>query len=178
MDLIEDKDFLTQEQKNFIENILLSNNFPFYINYSAVEGDGNKFFSHCLLRRPEERIKGQPLFNSSYAEQIVDIFKTFIIKNKINCEEMLRCSVNLTFKTMSKKCPVHLDHDYDHKQLLIYLNDCVDKEAKTVLLDDTGKKVLHEIIPEKFKGVCFGSCPHYMSFPKKDIRVVLVYTFI
>lgn len=176
MKLIEDKDFITEEQKTFIDEIILSSNFPYYLNSTTVETDNNTFLNHVVLKRPEERESGAPLFNSPYSDPIVEIFKSFIVKNKINCEELLRCAVNLTYKTHDKKCPVHTDHGYHHKQLLIYLNDCKDKEAKTVLLDNTGK-ILHKIAPEQYKGVCFNSCPHYMIFPKKDIRVVLVYTF-
>lgn len=176
--MVEDKNFLTQEQKDFISKIILSSDFPYYLNVSTIKDvDSNSHLNHVVLKRPEERSKEEPLFNSAYADSIIEIFKSFIIKNRINCEELLRCSINLTYKTFDKKCPTHIDHDYSHKQLLIYLNDCKDKEAKTVVLDKTGKKIINKITPEQYKGVCFDSCPHYMIFPKKDIRVVLVYTF-
>jgi len=176
MEPIIDKNFLTQEQKNFINNELLSPFCPYYFNSNSVANDGNKYLSHAVLRRAEERDENE-LFNSSYSEQITDIFKTFIIKNKIDCKEMLRCCINLTFKTNSIACPVHKDHEFDHKNLLVYLNDCVDKNAKTVLLDDNEEKITHEFEPEQYKGLCFGGVPHYMIYPSKDIRVVLVYTF-
>ena len=176
MNIIEDNNFLKLKQKKFIDEIILSDEFPYFLNTNAVRGDNNSFLSHTIIKRPEERKKDEPLYNSYFANKSIEIFKSFIVKNKINCEELLRCAVNLTYKTHDKKCPVHTDHGYPHRQLLIYLNDCKDKEAKTVLLDNTGK-ILHKIAPEQYKGVCFNSCPHYMIFPKKDIRVVLVYTF-
>lgn len=176
LNLIEDKDFLRQEQKDFINNIFLSSNFPYYLNHRSVGEDGNKYLSHTILKRPEEREKGET-FRSDYSDYAIDIFKTFVVKNRINTEELLRCNINLCFKTKDKDCPIHEDHDYKHRQLLIYLNDPMDKTAKTILLDPTAKKVLHKITPEQYKGVCFDSCPHSFHFPKKDIRVVLVYTF-
>jgi len=176
--MVEDKNFLTKEQKDFISKIILSSNFPYYANFTTVPGkDNNTHFNHVVIRRPEERKENEPLFNSPYANEFIDIFKSFIVKNKINTEEILRCSVNLTFRTFQNKCPVHEDHSYPHKQLLIYLNDCKDKEAKTVILDKTSKKIINKITPEQYKGICFDSCPHYMVFPKKDVRIVLVYTF-
>lgn len=177
MFLVKDDNFLRDEQKLFINNIFLSSNFSYYLNHNSVPGDNNKYLSHTMIKRPEDKKHGDPFLNSEYADQVIDIFKTFLIKNKIDCQEILRCAVNLTFKTMNNSCPIHNDHDYEHKQLLIYLNDCVDKTAKTVLLDDKGKKILHKITPKQYTGVCFNSCPHYMIYPKKDIRVVLVYTF-
>ena len=102
------------------------------------------------------------------------VFKSFVLKNNIEVKEVLRCAINLTFNTMEEKCPTHDDHDYPHKQFLMYLNDCFDKNAKTVILKNNEKL---EIVPEKFKAICFDSAPHYMIYPKKDIRVVLVVTF-
>ena len=89
---------------------------------------------------------------------------------------MLRCNINLCFKTRNKTCLPQYDHNYPHKQLIIYLNDQIDKTSNTILLDEN-KKILHKITPKQYKGVCFDSCPHYFYFPKKDIRVALVYTF-
>ena len=176
MKIIEDNNFLNLKQKKFIDKTILSNKFPYFLNTHAVRGDNNSFFCHTVIKRPEERKKDESLYNSNFADEFLEIFKSFIINNKINCEELLRCSVNLTYQTLNKKCPVHTDHQYPHKQLLIYLNNCKDKEAKTVLLNNVGK-IIHKITPEQYKGVCFDSCPHYMIFPKQDIRAVLVYTF-
>jgi len=177
LNLIEDEDFLRQEQKDFIDRIFLSPNFPYYLNLSSVsEEDGNAYLSHTILRRPEERKQGET-FISNYSNQVVDIFKTFIIKNRVNTEELLRCNVNLCFKTKNKSCLPHNDHPYKHKQLIIYLNDPIDKTSQTFLLSEDHEKILHKITPKQYKAVCFDSCPHYFNFPKKDIRVVLVYTF-
>tara|TARA_E500000178_G_C17001935_1_gene746121 strand:+ start:871 stop:1407 length:537 start_codon:yes stop_codon:yes gene_type:complete len=177
MFLIQDENFLREEQKLFINNYLLAPNFPYYLNKASVEeNDENPYLSHTVLRRPEERKPGESFISDS-SDQIVDIFKTFIIKNKINTEELLRCTINLCFKTKNKSCLIHNDHDYKHKQLIIYLNDPMDKTSKTFLLNDTQDKILHRITPKQYKGVCFDSCPHYFNNPKKDIRVALVYTF-
>tara|TARA_B100000900_G_C20505494_1_gene685662 strand:+ start:519 stop:1082 length:564 start_codon:yes stop_codon:yes gene_type:complete len=180
LNLIEDRNFLRDEQKNFIEKILLGPNVSFFIQKGTVEGarDVNKWFCHTIIHHPEEREPNAPVFNSNYAEQALDIFKTFVAKNNILCKQVFRCAVNITLNTIGDFCPIHEDHGYEHKQLLIYLNDCVDKKAKTMLYDKDRKKILHKIKPEKFKGVCFDSCPHNFYFPKKDIRAVLVYTFI
>lgn len=177
LNLVEDEDFLNEEQKDYINKVFLSPNFPYYLNSSSVEDDDhNPYLSHTILRRPEEREQGE-FFMSAHADQAVNIFKTFIIKNKINTEELLRCTVNLCFRTRNISCVTHNDHPYKHKQLIVYLNDPFDKTSKTFLLSQDQEKILHRITPKQYKAVCFDSCPHYFNFPKKDIRVALVYTF-
>jgi len=80
----------------------------------------------------------------------------------------------------------HIDYAGYHKQLLIYLNDPIDKESHTVILDedaplgipdDGNQKQLKRVIPEKYKGVCFENLPHYQVYPKFGERIVSVFTF-
>jgi len=178
MKIIEDKNFLSKNSIYFIENHIFATNFPFYLYHrtTTIDGDKNHWMGHVIIKRPEERSETDPLYNSDYAENFINIFEDFVKKNKINCEELLRCCVNLTFNTIAEGCPTHVDHPYPHKQLIVYLNDC-DKESVTVLLDKSEKKKIAQITPEKYKGVCFDSGPHYMKFPKKDIRLAIIYTF-
>jgi hypothetical protein len=62
----ESNDFLTIENKKFINEKILSNFFPFYRNFTLTSSkDKNIFLSHVLLVRPEERINKNHI-NSSY----------------------------------------------------------------------------------------------------------------
>ena len=54
--------------------------------------------------------------------------------------KIYRAAINLTVNNSVKKCPIHYDHNYEHKQILIYLNDS-DKNAKTVILNKKNKKL-------------------------------------
>jgi len=177
MFLIEDKNFLNKEQKNHIENVIMGNNFPWYINNTITRDYKNfstniKFLSHCILKRREEREPGE-VYNSNESEFALSVLNSFCKKNKIEVNEVLRISINLTYNNGFEKCDVHEDHEYDHKQLLVYLND-TDKKLYTVIKDNKKEVV---IAPEKYKGICFESKPHYHYFPKKNIRVVLIITF-
>ena len=49
-----------------------------------------------------------------------------------------------------------------------------DKKSYTVIKN--GKKEI-KVRPEKYKGVCFDNQPHYLYFPKKGLRAVMVFTF-
>ena len=63
---------------------------------------------------------------------MVDILNCFLISIKEKAYFFTRISLNLTFNNGFDKSEIHKDHDYDHKQIIIYLNDC-DKKAKTVI---------------------------------------------
>jgi len=179
MFLIEDKNFLTKEQKDHIDDVVLGDNFPWFFhkisvhpNEYSVPKNNNSFLSHIVLRRPEERPEDE-YFNSSESRFCVDVLNTFCKKNNIKYKEILRISYNLTFNNGSSKCDLHEDHTYPHKQLIVYLNNC-DKKLYTVI-KNKNKEI--KIEPNKFKGVCFESKPHYIFFPKKKERVVLIITF-
>ena len=167
----EDNNFLKTSQKHFIENTLISDKLPLYFNKESTVGDSNIFFCHIVKQRPE--YGGE--WNSNIKDYFIDILNTFCNKNNIKYKEILRCAVNMTIKTNDKKCPVHKDHQFNHKQLLIYLNNPEDKKSHTVLLKDN--KIYKKVKPEQFKGVCFDNIEHYHYYPQKGYRFVLVYTF-
>jgi hypothetical protein len=124
MFFVEDKNFLTDEQKNFIEDhILGQRDFTYFFQPSSAEGDGCAGLSHFAIRRPEQRTDKDEYYNSAYAIDLEKILRHFCKKNKININEILRIAVNLSFNNGCKSCNIHLDHPYPHKQLLVYLND-------------------------------------------------------
>jgi len=172
MNLIEDNNFLSNTHKQYIEKEILGEEFPYY--YTQAFDDGYPFLCHTILQRPEMRNHNN--FNSQkHSEFFIDIFKTFCNKNNIKYSSLFRVAVNLTFNLKHKKSTTHVDHDFDHKQLIIYLNDC-DKKAKTILLKNNKK--FAEITPKKYKGACFDKCKHYMIYPKSNARIIVIYTFI
>ncbi len=176
----EHKNFLSPDNINFIENVMLNDNFPFYIKQSATENTKGKqnnesFLKHIILHNLETKRPSEAV-NSDYYEIALNMLQQFTkaIKQEVNF--FTRMCFNITYANGMEKSGVHVDHKYPHKQIILYLNDC-DKDAKTVIVDDKGKdsKI---ITPEKYKGVCFDGVPHYHYFPKKGLRLVLVGTFI
>jgi hypothetical protein len=171
--IIKCDNFLSDKQKIFIEEILLGNNFPYFVNKNSVSKDGIVFLSHILLRRPESRSNENEV-NSVYYESIVEIINSFLNKNKLRADKFLRICLNLTFNNGYKQTEVHKDHDCDHRQILICLND-VDSKSDTIILD--GKKKI-KLSHKKYRGYCFDNKPHYNIIPLKGIRLMLVATFI
>lgn len=171
----ESNDFLTSENKKFINEKILGNEFPYFKNPTlATASDKSVFLTHVLLIRPEKRPTKEHI-NSIYYLDCLEIVKSFFKKFKIKHKEILRLCVNYTYNNGSNKCLVHQDHEFPHKQLIIYLNE-TDPSSKTIILDKNNK-VLKKITPEKNKGVCFDNKPHYHFYPKQGERIVLVATF-
>ncbi len=168
--MIEDKNFLNSQQKDFIENFILKNRFPYYIQPYTLEEDTIPILAHTCKRRNEE-------WNTPNKEVFINILNSFCSKNKIKYKDIIRCSVNLTFYTGVDAAGIHVDHPgKKHSQLIIYCNDPEDKKSFTVICNKN-KKQIKKIKPEQFKGIYFGDNPHYHFYPKKGFRVVLVYTF-
>ena len=133
-------------------------------------------FEHCILVRKEDRKDNNPTgINSSWSDFFIGIFQDFCEKEKIKKTELYRISVNLTYDNGYKQCKQHQDHPYDHRQLLIYLNDA-DPQSTTVILNDKNK-IIKKVIPQENTAVFFDNKPHYHVYPKKGYRMVVVYTF-
>lgn len=171
--MIIDDNFLSNRNKDYIDQVILSNNFPYYLQLAFTE-EGKKeqaIMCHVVLKREDDRAPGE-LWNSEHYQYYIDIFENFMEKQNVEYKEILRCSVNLTFKNTQESCDVHNDHPFPHKQLIIYCNDC-DTDATTTVL---GNKT-QVISPKKYRGACFDGAPHYMTYPKEGHRIVIVYTF-
>mgnify|MGYP003149149182 FL=1 len=156
--------------KECVDNV----EFPFYLRKHPVTGSKQTdyVFEHCLIKKKEDR--KDPL-NSNWANFFINVFQDFCTKYKIKNTEIYRASVNLTFANGYKKCDIHTDHPYDHRQLIIYLNN--PDPASTTIILDKNKKILKEIAPKENRGVFFDSHFHYHNYPKKGWRMALVFTF-
>ena len=160
--IIQDDDFLSQENKNFINNTLLSDNFPFFYN----EWRNLSYMGHNVVLR-------NGLRNSDYYEDFMSMLYAFTTKHDIQVNRILRCSLNMTFPLFEGTSPIHKDHEEEHKQLILYLNDV---DCNTVLCDEDRMPVQH-ITPVQYRGVCFDNRYHYANLPRNGRRLIVVYTF-
>jgi len=176
MNLISDKNFMSEEQKQYINNVVLKDNFPWYFMDNAVnKNDKNWFFFHIVVKRPEQCNEHENRVNSEHANFFIEVLDNFCKKNKIEYTKVFRIAVNLVVPNGVKESFIHEDHDFPHKQLIVYLTD--NKESTTNIYSSDYKTLLHSIKTEKFKGVTFDKVPHSVTLPKKDRRVVIVYTY-
>jgi len=170
--------FLSKENIKFINEVVLNNSFPFYLSNTVKNGkDINySFLVHIVQNRLEDFKLNQAINSPNYYDQTVDILHNFLnsINEKYNF--FLRIAYNLTFNGGYGKSQIHKDHEYKHKQVIIYLNDA-DPESKTCIVDKKGN-IIKEITPKKFEGICFNDIEHFAYFPKKGLRAALIATYI
>jgi len=164
--IIIDDDFLLPEQKKLIEDLFDNESIPFYLaNQSTAIDDGNYHFIHRLLNNTNN--------NKSYLfDPLINILEIFLKKHNIKINKVIRAAINVTFNNGNDNCGEHIDHEFYHKQLLVYLND---SEGDTVILNTNGCKEI--IKPKKYRGICFENNQHYHYYPKTGVRKVMVFTF-
>ena len=182
MRVIESNNFLTQRNKDFIDHVYDDRQVPFYITPSTASKKNKKgrfiykrndiTLCHVLLNRKEHRRDGE-YSNSSILPEAINILDNFTKKNNIEYKEVFRAALNYTYNNGHEYGGFHVDHSYDHYQLIVYLNDC-DPKSVTLIKD---KNKIIKIKPKKYKGVMFKNVPHNMKFPEKGERLILVITF-
>jgi len=165
------------EQKYFKTQVLDNLYFPYYLSKRiSVDTDSFPYFNHKILMRPEEVKEGTDRRNSPHYNYVANLFNIISKRFKFKYKNLLRISINLTFNSGVKECAIHKDHDYPHKQLLIFLH-VDDKNSFTIFYDKDCKKIIKRIKPENNTGIMADNQPHNHLTPKKGYRVVLVYTF-
>jgi hypothetical protein len=193
--IFEIKNSLEKDQINYIENVVLSNNFPWYFQESSTT-DKFQYFSHMLLPRIED-------FNYNSPEhENFNFFKNILLNscNKVDLKvkKILRACLNLTVNCFDNHYihgDVHTDYNIPHKLGIIYLNDCkgptyiFDETYEsfncydnTYLIDDFLKKpipLLKKIEPEKYKVLIFdGKHYHATGYCNKhERRVICIFNF-
>jgi hypothetical protein len=169
MFFIEDNNFLNNEEKFKIKNEIINNDyFPFYWNDNQTKNDNLPFLSHILLDRRNSKIQSGLYY---FFEKILI---KFCEKHKINLNKIFRGAINLTYPLNVKKGKLHVDHEFSHKQLIIYLNE---SNGGDTLLYNNNKKLIKRIEPKEFKIICFENCLHTLTYPKSGRRVICIMTF-
>lgn len=124
------------------------------------------FMSHNILIRPEHI--GYPTKASPYFNMVCFALKEILEFNDVKIKGLYRINANLTFPTAPLLPSIpHVDHDFHHENVLIYLNDTggdtvVDGEHYSPHEDDV---------------ITFGGEKHYMYPPEKGGRIVIVATY-
>ena len=169
--VIEDESILIPDEKEYIKNVILGENIPFYWTEESVVGKKEPCLMHTLIHRDTQQIV------SEHANFFKKIAKRFADRHKIPCNVFLRGCINFTYpQPQSGRSAAHVDHPFPHYQFLLHLNKS--KGGSTFILDSK-KKIIKTIEPKQFKGFGFkGGLSHCMTFPKSGRRVVSVFTFL
>lgn len=147
-------DALPKEDQNYLEDILLGSDFPYYFrdNTSYDYQQDTCQFQHNF------RYFGKD--NSKYFEEFYGKFKPFIEKNS-PFKNVLRMKTNLLLNNKAN-CfnSIHTDYYGDHINLIYYVNN---SDGDTFIFDD-GK--IKNIRPKKGRILLFdGKYEHASSNP-------------
>jgi hypothetical protein len=166
------KDLLPQSYKKEIQDALLGDVFPYYLNKNIVPNvkESSSQFTHTLYR------DGQVESNA------FNLIKPMIyfIEDKTNTafKKIERIKVNLRAKTINDnyELNIHTDMEQDnYKSFLYYVND---SDGDTLFFDENNK-ITNSITPKENSGIFFDSnIKHTSQAPiKNDYRVVINFIF-
>jgi len=168
------------EEYNILKKEILSPNFPWYWNEATIDGnvsdgmENTPHFGHVVVKRPNDYGDESrclfPKVTSQYSEICNLVLNQIFDFNEIKVNCVYRISFNLTLALSDKPIPKHYDHNFPHKNLLIYFSN---SGGKTVCLESEKKS--HD--PKEDEIIVFEGL-HYHYLPKTDRRVVLVATYI
>ena len=131
------------------------------------------FYSHAFLHAPSNRHGLYSKANSEYLPYVETVVGQIFEINKIKAHCVYRINANAVHPVEGNVLTVpHTDHEFPHKNLLIYLTNV---GGDTIVFDDLGKK--HHFTPKEDDIVTFKGL-HCMVPPKKGRRVVIVVTYL
>ena len=172
--IIENSLVLTTDQKNYIDKNILSNNIPWFFSEDSVYADQKNYFSHVLIHRIEDKKNLE--INSPHTLFFVEILKKICIDNDVTCSEILRASLNTTFANNDTTGTVHVDHEFDHMNCIVYLSS-VDN-AGTLIFENDQKTIAYKSNCIKYSYLLFPGLYHAQLFPPPGTRrTIFVATF-
>ena len=175
--LIEDDNFLTEEEKKHIQEQIKI--IPFYLKNEYADGRKSPpMMTHILVNRIEDFPNSPDRTNSSHLNIFLNILIRFTKKYNISFSRILRGCINITypFDLNFKKCHIHTDHPTPHNNFILYYGENIDGN---LLLYNKNKKLIKKVKPKNFKIACFGdsSVLHSFEYPKENFRTAIVFTF-
>jgi hypothetical protein len=162
-------------------NVVRNDMFPWYVLPRPVS-DNYPCMSHVLLPRYDYANNTGFKINSDLYEPMLHIIEGICKKHKIKIKRILRAQFNLTWKFKGKYSTPHFDHDFPHKNIIIYLNKFT--KGSTYLFkekynDKKAKTIIKEMKADEGKYIVFpGENYHAAGFPGKEgqLRMVCIFT--
>lgn len=172
------KNALTTNELDFVDNVLLNDSFPWFYQKRSIPKNKKfskqtyPFLAHNLMLRAESKGNEPGIVNSPHFRMFHDIFN----RNCSSHKYLLRMSLNLTFYNDTEYGDIHVDHNFEHKNMIIYLNKF--SKGSTFLFDENFKKT-NEIVGDYNTGCIFPGFHHAQGFCNAgESRLILVATFV
>jgi len=164
---------LSDDQQKFIE-FVEGPYFPWYSNVCVTK---DIFHGHALMRRNTEDSPNAGVVISDFYEPAISIFKDFCLGMGIEYKTIFRAALNSSSYHTSEMAEIHVDHKFEHKNFIFYINDV--SKGSTFIYSEDLTKLEDVIVPKKNKAVIWDGRPHAQGWCAPDERrLVLVVTFI
>ena len=111
---------LTQTYRRFKSDV---NSSAFPWNYFQGDGASPAYYSHTILARPGYEESLMPTQQSDWLNIANKVLLEIFMANEIKVKSVLRINVNCTHYTDGYTTPIHMDHDFDTKNIVVYLNN-------------------------------------------------------
>lgn len=163
-----------------LKGYILSSEFPWYWCSESTYGNHKKhlyknvpFYSHTFIARPEHSKIKIPKISSPVAEKVCGVLVQILNHNNVGINSFLRINANCLHPQNGEfKTVPHFDHEYNHKNMIVYLTQ---SGGSIVVNVGSDKEELFE--PKEDDVIFFGGVSHYVITPKEERRIALVATF-
>ena len=122
MVFIEDKCLLDEKEKEYIDELITNNCFPYFYQNTAVNDDHYPFLCHTLKFTDKDK------HHSSQTEKFLEILDKFCKKHEIYYDTVYRVAINLTYNNGYKQSGI--GREFGNEGLNEYT------ELKTLYVDD------------------------------------------
>ena len=164
---------LNEEQEKVIE-FIESTYFPWYYQPTVTK---YSFHGHTLMNRNGDQLPETGIISSPYYEPMISIFKDFCLSKDIQYKTIFRAAINSTSYHDLEMAEIHIDHRFEHKNFIFYINQV--SQGSTFIYNQDETTLEDVIAPEKNKGVIWDGRPHAQGWCGLDERrLVLIVTFI
>ena len=113
----------TQTYRRFKSDVM-SSAFPW--NYHHGDGASPAHYYHTILARPGFEESLMPTQQSDWLNIANKVLLEIFMANDIKVKSVLRMVVNCTHETDGHTTPLHMDHNFETNNIVVYLNqfDC------------------------------------------------------
>lgn len=160
---------------SLLKDQVLSSDFPWYFIPTTVKDENAKYasspyFSHAVIKAPKNP-NLYPTVSSACSELCNTLLQEISILNNIEINCVIRINFNLTLPLSKKHTEPHYDHNFSHKNLLVYLNS---SDGDTIIYKN-GNEISYS--PKEDSVILFEGL-HYHYLPSISRRVVMITTFV
>ena len=113
----------TQTYRRFKSDVM-SSAFPW--NYFHGDGASPAHYYHTILARPGFEEALMPTQQSDWLNIANKVLLEIFMANDVKVKSVLRMVVNCTHETDGHTTPLHMDHNFETNNIVVYLNqfDC------------------------------------------------------